>query len=54
MGDLYRLYLQDTSILQQKHVDALKGNSDKIIWLLGKNREILPDVVIEDDIMGHY
>ncbi len=54
MGDLYRLYLQDTSILQQKQVDALKGDSDKIMRLLGKNQEILPDIVLEDDNMGDY
>ena len=54
MGVLYRLYLQDTSILQQKHINALKGDSDKIKQLLGKNWEILPDVVPEDDNMGDY
>jgi hypothetical protein len=54
MGDLYRMYLRDTSILQQKHVNALKGDSDKVIQLLRKNREILPDVVLEDDNMGDY
>jgi hypothetical protein len=37
IGDLYRLYLQDISILQQKHGNALKGDSDKIMRLLGKN-----------------
>jgi hypothetical protein len=54
MGVSYRLYLRDTSILQQTHVDALKGYSDKIMQQLGKNREILPDVVLEDDNIRDY
>ncbi len=29
MGESYRLYLRDTSILQRKHVDALKKESDE-------------------------
>ena len=29
MGDSYRLYLRDTSILQQKHVEALKKDSNE-------------------------
>ena len=45
MEDLYWLYLWDTSILQQKHIDALKRDSDKITWLLGNNQAIVPDVV---------
>ncbi len=31
MGESYKLYLCDTLILQQKHVDALKKESDKVM-----------------------
>jgi hypothetical protein len=31
MGGSYKLYLRDTSILQQKHVDALNKESDKVM-----------------------
>jgi hypothetical protein len=31
MGESYKLYLQDTLILQQKHVDALKKESNKVM-----------------------
>ena len=40
IGDSYRLYLRDTSILQQKHVEALKKDSNEIQRLLGRNRDI--------------
>ena len=53
MGDSYRLYLQDTSVIQQKHVDALK-DSNEIQHLLERNRDILPDIVPVDDEMGDY
>jgi hypothetical protein len=54
MGEPYRLYLRNTSILQQKHVDALKKESDKIMRLLGSNCDILPNIVPVDDDMGEY
>ncbi len=54
MGESYRLYLRNTSILQQKHVDALSKESDKVMWLLGNNRDILPNIVPVDDKMGEY
>jgi hypothetical protein len=54
MGDSYRLYLQDTSILQQKHVEALKKDSNEIQRLLGRNHDILPNIVPVDDEMGDY
>jgi len=54
MGDSYKLYLRDTSILQHKHIDALKKESDKLMKLLGTNKNVLPNVVhIENDI-GDY
>jgi len=54
MGDSYTLYLRDTSILQQKHVEALKKDSNKIQHLLGRNRDILPNIVPVDDEMRDY
>ena len=54
MGDSYKLYLRNTSILQHKHIDALKKESDKIVKLLGSNRDVLPNVVPVDDEMGDY
>jgi hypothetical protein len=54
MGDSYKLYLKDTSILQHKHIDALKKESNKLMKLLGSNKNILPNIVPEDDDMGEY
>ena len=54
MGESYRLYLRDMSILQQKQVDALSKESDEIMRLLGNNRDILPNFVPVDDEMGEY
>ena len=51
MGESYKLYLRDTSIQQQKHVDALSKESDAIMQLLGNNRDVLPDTVPVDDEM---
>jgi hypothetical protein len=54
MGESYRFYLCDTSILQQKHVDALSKESDEVMQLLGNNRDILPNIVPVDDELGEY
>jgi hypothetical protein len=54
MGKSYRLYLRDTSILQQKHVNALKKDSDDLLRLLGRNHDILPNIVPKDNEMGEY
>ncbi len=54
MGESYRLYLHDTSFLQQKHVDALKKDSNNLLQLLDRNRDILPNIVPEDNEMGEY
>ncbi len=54
MGESYRLYLHDTSILQQKHVNALKKESDKVIQLHGSNHDILPNIVPVDEEKGEY
>jgi hypothetical protein len=54
MGDSYKLYLQDTSILQHKHIDALKRESNELMKLLGNNKDVLPNIVPVDDDMGDY
>ena len=54
MGESYKLYLRDTSVLQQQHVDALSNESDEVTRLLGNNRDILPNIVPLDDEMGEY
>jgi hypothetical protein len=54
MGNSYRLYLQDTSILQQKHLTALDRASTKFTALFGENPMTLPDVVPVDDTMDSY
>jgi hypothetical protein len=54
MGESYKLYLRDTSVLQQKHVDALKNKSNEVMRLLGCNQDMLPNIVPVDDEMGEY
>ena len=54
MGDSYRFYLRDTSVIQHQHIEALKTNSDLITKLLGPNHSILPDTVPIDYDMGIY
>ena len=52
MGDSNKLYLRDTSILQHKHIDALKKESDELMKLLGTNKNVLPNAVPIDNDMG--
>jgi hypothetical protein len=54
MGDSYKLYLQDTSILQHKHVDALKKEYNKVMKLFGSNQDILSNILPLDNVMGDY
>ena len=54
MGDLYRSYLQDTAVLQNKHISALESSSNDFINLFGENCTMLPDIVSVDDAMGPY
>jgi hypothetical protein len=49
MGESYQLYLRDTSILQQKHVDALNKESSEVVKLLS-----ISNTVPEDSEMGVY
>jgi len=48
MGDSYRFYLQDTSVIQHQHIEALKTTSILITKLLGPNHSALPDTVSID------
>jgi hypothetical protein len=54
LGDSYRTYLHDTSVIQHQHIDALKINSDEIMKLYGRNHSILLDTVPIDTQMGIY
>ncbi len=54
MGDSYKLYLRDTSILQHKHIDTLKKESNELTKLLGSNKDVLPNIVPVVDDMGDY
>ena len=54
MGDSYRLYLRDTSILQQKHLEALERASTEFTTLFGENRMTIADVVPVDNAMDSY
>ena len=49
MGKSYRLYLRDSLILQQKHVDALDKESSEVVQLL-----TISNTVPEDREMGSY
>ncbi len=54
LGDSYCTYLNDTSVIQRQHIDALKTNSDEIMKLYGRYHSILPDTVPIDTQMGIY
>jgi hypothetical protein len=54
MGDSYRLYLRDISILQHKHLKAHERASTEFTALLGENCMTLPDVVPVDNAMDSY
>ena len=48
MGDSYRLYSRDTTILQTKHITALERSSYDFMALFGENRMTLPDIIPAD------
>jgi len=54
LGDSYRLYLRDTSVIQEKHLLALSKASDEITKIVGENCMTLPSLVPKDDDMGNY
>ena len=49
LGKSYRLYLCNTSILQQQHVDALSKELKKVLKLLS-----ISNIVTKDNEMGVY
>jgi hypothetical protein len=49
MGQSYKLHLRNTLILRHKQVDALRKKSDKVMQLLGRNCNILPNIIPVDD-----
>ena len=53
-SESYCLYLRDTSTIQQKHISALKNHSQEVMRLLGRNKNILPNIIPVDDDMGKY
>jgi hypothetical protein len=54
IGDSYPFYLQDISVIQHQHIEALKTNSELITKLLGTNCSTLPDTIPIDYDMGTY
>lgn len=52
MGDSFRMYLCDTSIINRQHRDALENASTEFLSLV--MLASLPDVVLIDDSMGDY
>jgi hypothetical protein len=45
LGDSYRLYLRDMTVLQMKHIAALEKSSFNFISLYGDICTTLPDIV---------
>ena len=54
MGDSYRSCLQDTAVLQNKHISALESSSNDFINLFGENHTMIPDIAPVNDTMGPY
>ena len=54
LGELYRLYLCNTSVIQAKHINSLKKDSDKLMLSLGPNKDLLPDLVPLNTKMGDF
>jgi hypothetical protein len=50
MGDSYKLYC----MIPPSYIDALKNESDKLMKLLGTNKNVLPNVVPVDNDMRDY
>ena len=61
MGNYFRMYLRDTDVIQDKHLDILRAASQEVIDLIGANIKAL---ILElatgltnvqlDDEMGEY
>ena len=61
MGNSFRMYLRDTNVIQDKHLDILQAASQEVIDLISANTEALilelatglTNVAL-DDKMGDY
>ena len=59
MGILFRMYLRDTVIIQDKHRDVLRAASQEIVDLIAGSSANIPNMaglltVDIDDTMGDY
>jgi len=59
MGNLFRMYLRDTGIIQDKHRDVLRAASQEIVDLIAGSLANIPNMaglstVDIDDTMGDY
>ena len=41
MGNSFRMYLRDTDVIQDKHLDILRAASQEVIDLIGADTEAL-------------
>lgn len=54
LGESYRLYLRDTAEINKMHDEALQKASQRVMTLLGANKDALPSMATEDSNMGDY
>lgn len=54
MGDSYKLYLRDTSVINKQHSAAMKKVNAQVLALLGSNVHIIPSDEQVDEQMGTY
>ena len=56
LGDSYRMYLRDTSAINQQHNDALDPASKEVMAALAGNDsdELRPEEISQDESMGSY
>ena len=59
MGNSFRMYLRDTGIIQDKHRDFLRAESQEIVDLIAGSSANIPNMaglstVDADDTMGEY
>jgi len=61
MGNFFRMYLRDTDVIQDKHLNILQAASQEVIDLIGANTKALISELATgltnvelDDEMGEY
>ena len=61
MGNSFRMYLRDTDVIQDKHLDILQAALQEVIDLIGANTEALISEIATglanvelDNEMGNY